>query len=104
MVATVSPLLPLEDPWQFARDLEASCDRVILDHYLLGDGSPDGTRTKQTAVPQLLRDTGFQEWNTLEKFNEIVGIFKEVFCDARRVGISQEGFNGEGQVLCREGE
>ncbi|MDT7042504.1 hypothetical protein [Candidatus Nitronereus thalassa] len=94
-VATVSPLLPLRDPWQFAKDLESSCDRVILDHYLLGDGSPEGARTKQTVFPQLLIDAGFEEWTTLDKFHEIVGIFKEAFCDANRVGVSQEGFNSE---------
>ncbi|MDA0739330.1 MAG: hypothetical protein O2999_09225 [Nitrospirae bacterium] len=94
-VATVSPLLPLNNPWQFATDLEASCDRAILDHYLLGDGSQDGKRTKQTALPQLLSDTGFHEWNTLEKFEEIVGIFKEVFREVTRVGVSQEGFNAK---------
>ncbi len=97
-VATVSPLLPLRDPWQFAIDLEASSDRVILDHYLLGDGSPEGKRTQRTALPQLLTDTGFHEWNTLEKFYEVVDIFKEVFRDADRVGISQEGFNADHSV------
>src|SRR5262249_30478924 len=51
--ATVSPLLPVADPEQFARDLGDACDRVILDHYLLGDGSPNGLRTKRTAFPQL---------------------------------------------------
>ena len=92
-VATVSPLLPLNDPWQFATDLEESCDRVILDHYLLGDGSQEGQRTKRTLLPQLLKETGLETWATLEKFYEIVGIFKQVFSDENRVGVSQEGFN-----------
>ncbi len=92
-VATVSPLLPLHDPWQFATDVEKSCDHVILDHYLLGDGSQEGRRTKRTLLPQLLKETGLGTWSTLEKFYEIVGIFKQVFSDENRVGISQEGFN-----------
>ncbi|MDA1305613.1 MAG: hypothetical protein O2999_15230 [Nitrospirae bacterium] len=95
-VATVSPLLPLRDPWQFASNLESSSDRVILDHYLLGDGSPEGQRTERTALPQLLRDTGFAEWTMLEKFHEIVGIFQEVFVDIDRIGVSREGFNASG--------
>ena len=94
-VATVSPLLPLADAWRFATDLEASCHRVILDHYLLGDGSPAGKRTKSTPLPQLLSETGFKEWATLENFYEIVGIFKQVFHDPARVGVSREGFNTE---------
>lgn len=96
-VATVSPLLPLNDPWQFAKDLEAGCDRVILDHYLLGDGSHEGKRTKQTLLPQFLSEAGFKDWTTLDKFYEIVGVFKQVFQDESRVGVSQQGFNSHGQ-------
>lgn len=92
-VATVSPLLPLENPYQFAQNLEAASDRVILDHYLLGDGSPQGKRTKQTLLPRLLTQTGYDEWNTLEKFHEVVNIFRDVFGDTNRVGLSKEGFN-----------
>ena len=73
--------------------MEESCDRVILDHYLLGDGSQEGQRTKRTLLPQLLKETGLETWATLEKFYEIVGIFKQVFSDENRVGVSQEGFN-----------
>lgn len=89
--AAISPLLPLDDPWQFARDLEAASDRVILDHYLIGDGS-QGLRTRQTDLPRLLEAGGYGEWNGLKKFHEIVGIFRRVFTEAR-VGISRTGFN-----------
>ena len=92
-VATVSPLLPLDDPRRFANELEQSCTRVILDHYLLGDGSKEGQRTKQTALPRLLREEGYEEWTTLEKFHEIVDVFRTVFGGPERVGVSREGFN-----------
>ncbi len=92
-VATVSPLLPLDDPERFADELEQACTRVILDHYLLGDGSKDGQRTKQTAFPRLLREAGYEEWTTLEKFQEIVDMFRSVFGGPERVGVSREGFN-----------
>jgi len=92
-VAAVSPLLPLDDPAQFADDLERACHRVILDHYLLGDGSQEGQRTKHTALPRLLHDTGYGTWTTLEKFREIVEVFRSVFGDAGRVGVSRDGFN-----------
>ncbi len=91
-VATVSPLLPLDDPRRFAGELERACTRVILDHYVLGDGSPAGQRTKQTALPRLLRETGYGEWTTLRKFHEIVDLFRLVF-GGHRVGVSREGFN-----------
>ena len=92
-VATVSPLLPLDDPRRFAGELERACTRVILDHYLLGDGSKEGQRTKQTALPQLLREAGYAEWTTLKKFDEIVDVFCNVFGGHERVGVSREGFN-----------
>ena len=92
-VATVSPLLPLDDPRRFANELEQACTRVILDHYLLGDGSKEGQRTKQTALPRLLREAGYEEWTTLEKFHEIVDVFRLVFGGPERVGVSKEGFN-----------
>ena len=92
-VATVSPLLPLEDPRRFAEQLEAACDRVILDHYLLGDGSPNGQRTRQTQLPILLETSGYASWTRLEVFQEVVGIFRKVFAKEARVGISRAGFN-----------
>lgn len=90
--AAVSPLLPLDDPPHFARELEAACDRVILDHYLLGDGSPQGFRTRHTDLPRLLESNGYGEWTGLEKFREIVDIFRRVFTD-ERLGVSRTGFN-----------
>jgi DNA repair photolyase len=92
-VATVSPLLPLDDPRRFARDLEAACDRVILDHYLLGDGSPQGQRTRETKLPLLLETTGYAQWTSLQPFDEVVRIFRDAFGRDDRVGVSQTGFN-----------
>jgi DNA repair photolyase len=92
--ATVSPLLPIANVENFARRLSAAADRVILDHYLLGDGSPGGIRTKRTEFPQMLASTGFGEWNQLEKFWEVVDVFRAV-CGHDRALISCEGFNAE---------
>ena len=52
--ATVSPLMPLANPEAFAVRLDEACDRVILDHFLLGDGSKNGLRTKRTGFIELL--------------------------------------------------
>ena len=92
-VGVVSPLFPLEDPWRFARALEAACDRVILDHYLIGDGSPGGLRTRQSRFPQLLIAAGYARWTALEELREVEAIFRTVFRDPGRVGVSREGFN-----------
>lgn len=95
-VATISPLLPLKDPDNFARAIESCCDYVILDHFLLGDGS-NGVRTSSTAyfdepLPTILQKNGFERWNTLSNFEEIRRIFEKIMGNSR-LGISREGFN-----------
>ena len=95
--AAVSPLLPLADPEAFARELSAACDRVVLDHYLLGDGSPGGLRTKRTRFPQLLEQAGFSEWNQLAKFWDVKAAFDRILGPGR-VLVSADGFNSVGQA------
>jgi DNA repair photolyase len=90
--ATVSPLLPLADPIGFARRLEVACDRVILDHYLIGDGSKNGLRTKRTGFGEMLMAAGFAEWTRLEKLSEVKEIMVN-FLGPERVLVSCEGFN-----------
>lgn len=93
---TVSPLLPLADPERFAGELGEVTDRVILDHYMLGDGTPGGLRTKRTKFPQMLEAAGFGEWNRLEKFWEVKAVFDRVL-GPERVLVSAEGFNAVGR-------
>ncbi|MCB9898256.1 MAG: hypothetical protein H6825_09660 [Planctomycetes bacterium] len=50
-VATVSPLLPIDDPEAFFAALAPRADAVVLDHFIGGDGSPDGSRTLRTPLP-----------------------------------------------------
>lgn len=92
-VAAVSPLLPLGDPLGFARRLESACDRVILDHYLLGDGSRNGLRTHRTGFPARLVAAGFEHWTKLEALREVEMIFIEIFGGRDRVHLSRTGFN-----------
>jgi DNA repair photolyase len=89
--AAVSPLLPLADPEKFARDLAEVADRVILDHYLIGDGS-QGLRTKHTRFPQMLAAAGFDEWTHLDKLWEVRSLFERAL-GPDRVLISCDGFN-----------
>jgi DNA repair photolyase len=95
-VATISPLMPLEDPTKFAKKIDHAANYVILDHFILGDGS-NGMRTSSykyfnKPLPIMLYNNGYAEWITLDKFYEIVDIFREVL-GYDRVGISKEGFN-----------
>jgi DNA repair photolyase len=90
--ATVSPLLPLANVTSFAQSLDQAADRVVVDHYLLGDGSKGGWRTRQTEFPQLLEGAGLAEWNSLDKFWQVVSTFRTVL-GADRVLVSEAGFN-----------
>lgn len=94
--ATISPLLPLVDPEQFAKALNTACDRVIIDHYEFGDGT-HGARTRRTNFPQLLEQAGFGEWNNKEKLWEIRDILAGVLGEDR-VLVSAEGFNAVGDA------
>jgi DNA repair photolyase len=51
VVITVSPLLPIADPVAFFTRIAASADAVVIDHFIEGDGSADGSRTFRTALP-----------------------------------------------------
>ena len=83
-VGVVAPLLPLNDPEAFARALDASCTRVILDHYLVGDGSKGGARTKRRGLPALLDDY----WNSIEALHDVVETFRRVLGDDRVAKLS----------------
>lgn len=89
---TVSPLMPLDNLEQFTKDVDSSCDRVILDHYLLGDGSKNGLRTKRTNIPKILADNGYEKWLELETFYEVAAYMGTILGNDR-VLISSEGFN-----------
>ncbi len=50
-VVTVSPLLPIADPEAFFARIARVADAVVIDHWIGGDGSPDGRRTARTELP-----------------------------------------------------
>ncbi|MGH7163314.1 MAG: hypothetical protein ACREID_07505, partial [Planctomycetota bacterium] len=91
-VGVVAPLLPLKDAEAFARALDRCCTSVIVDHYLAGDGSRDGERTKRRGLPDVLLREGFERWTRLEALFETAELFRRVLGPAR-VGVSAEGFN-----------
>ena len=76
----------------FAQRLETACDCIIVDRYLIGDGSPNGWRTKRTALPEQLEAAGFGHWNNLEKLGEVRELLAGVLGD-ERVLIGRQGLN-----------
>lgn len=93
--AAVSPLLPLADPAAFAKQLGAACDRVVLDHYLIGDGSPNGGRSRRLGLADRLASSGFDDWNSLKKFGEVHELLVRAL-GAGRALVGRDGFNAVG--------
>jgi DNA repair photolyase len=51
VVVTVAPLLPIADPERFFARIAGVADAVVIDHFIGGDGSADGSRTSRTPLP-----------------------------------------------------
>ena len=51
---TVAPLLPIADPDSFFQRVAESAHAVCLDHFIGGDGTPDGRRTRRTRLPEAM--------------------------------------------------
>jgi len=49
--AAVSPLLPLADTESFAETLVAVSDRVIIDHYLIGEARRTASERRRRSYP-----------------------------------------------------
>jgi hypothetical protein len=90
--ATVSPLLPLADSEGFARRLDRAADRIILDHFLIGDGSPGGSRTRRTGYIRRLQSTGLEAWAALDRLWEFRDLAAGVL-GLDRVLVGCAGFN-----------
>jgi DNA repair photolyase len=96
-VAVVSPIWPIADVEAFARRLEEAAEYAVLDHFLIGDGSRGGARTKGRILacgmsfPDLLARAGYAEWTELPALDRVRDVFERVF-GPQRVGISKEGF------------
>jgi DNA repair photolyase len=54
VVITVAPLLPIASPDAFFERVSTCADSVVIDHYIGGDGTPDGARTRRTPLPEAM--------------------------------------------------
>lgn len=90
-VVTVSPLLPIENPDAFFERIASCADRVVIDHFIEGDGTPDGRRTAKTALPAAMEavQAGTSEMDYRDR---MVGVAEATM--PGRVGVSIEGFAG----------
>jgi DNA repair photolyase len=90
-VVTVSPLLPIENPDRFFERIAAAADAVVIDHFVGGDGSHDGSRTLRTALPRVIAAMHSGALG-LDYRDEIVACARRQL--PGRVGIHREGFAG----------
>jgi DNA repair photolyase len=90
-VVTVSPLLPIGDPDRFFARIAQVADAVVLDHYIGGDGSPDGARTLRTPLPAAMRS--LEPLSTELEYRERMATVARRYLPGR-VGINVDGFAG----------
>ena len=90
-VVTVSPLLPIADPDRFFARLATVADAVVIDHFIAGDGTPKGTRTHRTPLPQAMAAVEPRSVSLAYR-DEIVAVARRFF--PGRVGINIDGFAG----------
>jgi len=92
-VITVSPLLPIERPEHFLDRLAACVDAVVIDHFILGDGSRNGDGARTRATPLAAAMAAIDPLSvTLGYRDRIVAIAKSVM--PGRVGVGIDGFAG----------
>lgn len=88
-VVIVAPLLPIDDPLVFFSRIAEVADAVVIDHFIIGDGTANGTRTMKTALPKSMNELNPRSVK-LDYRDEIVDIARQVM--PGRVGVSADGF------------
>jgi len=91
VVITVAPLLPIADPNTFFGRIADCADAVVIDHFIGGDGSADGARTRRTPLPGAMAtvdptslDLSYRDTIVAKAMERMPG----------RVGVGIDGFAG----------
>ncbi|HSF19790.1 MAG TPA: hypothetical protein VLK65_29990 [Vicinamibacteria bacterium] len=91
VVITVSPLLPIERPEDFFRRVARAADAVVIDHFIEGDGSQDGARTRATVLPTVMESV-LPGCTALDYRDRMVAVARRIL--PGKVGVSVSGFGG----------
>jgi DNA repair photolyase len=91
VVVTVSPLHPIADPERFFARIAEVADAVVIDHFIEGDGSRDGSRTRRSELPAAMAAVDPASV-ALAYRDRIVACARDVM--PGRVGVSAAGFAG----------
>ncbi len=91
VVITVSPLLPIADPERFFARIARCASACVLDHFVGGDGSPGGKRTRKTPLPSAMRaiDPASVDLAYRDRMVDIAAQYLP-----GRVGVEASGFAG----------
>ena len=90
-IVAVAPLLPIANPRHFFQRISEAADGVILDHFIGGDGSRNGSRTLRTPLPTAMAAIDPASV-THDYLDEMIAVAREIM--PGRVGIGQTGFAG----------
>jgi len=90
-VVVVAPLLPIDDPERFFRRIGEVADAVVVDHYIIGDGTSDGRRTAKTELPKAIAAVNPISLELAYR-DRIVEVARRHM--PGRVGVSADGFAG----------
>jgi len=88
---TVAPLLPIADPERFFARIAQVADAVVIDHFIGGDGTPGGTRTRRTGLPAAM-EAALPGSSELAYRERIAAIARRHL--PGRVGVGCPGFAG----------
>jgi DNA repair photolyase len=92
VVITVAPLLPIDRPDEFFRRVAEVADAVVIDHFIGGDGSPNGARTLKTELPNAME--AICPGSTKLAYREqILTLARSYF--PGKVGVNIAGFAGQ---------
>ena len=81
----------MEHPDAFFEQLaEAGVDAVVIDHFIEGDGTAEGTRTWKTDLPRSM--AAMNSESTHLKYRDRIAVIAR---DYLPVGISASGFAGQ---------
>jgi len=91
VVISVAPLLPIPHPERFFSRIAQAADAVILDHFIEGDGSYDGARTRATPLPEGIARVDPTALGL--EYRESMAKIAERYLPGR-VGVNIDGFAG----------
>ena len=91
VVITVSPLLPIAAPEDFFARIAEAADAVVVDHFVEGDGTPNGSRTLRTALPAAM--AAVEPASTDRAYRDRM-VEIAVRAMPGRVGVGRDGFAG----------